>query len=366
MTMNSPTVPRQGAGAGRVIAVVSAVLLLIIGACVLISGVALMALFGTNGEISSAKHPVASPTAAVVTDIAAIRNTSDVADALGTPEATFAANGGNAAGLFIGVGPAAAVDRYLAGVEHDQVVDFDLDPYRLDLSRQPGTGTTPAAPVDQDFWVASASGTGDIDVRWQVRDGDYRMVLMNADGAAGIQSQLGVGLGLSGMFVLSLGLLIGGLVVIGLAVMLLVLTSPGRRSRGFAGGYVPPGGSGPRPAPLPPMGNGPPPGYAPQAGYPPPGYPQSPGYPPSAGSLTDPTPPRGFPAPPSTPPGGYAPAGSTPPGGYAPAAAPPPGSTPIGAYPPPDGTPPPAGHAPPPGDEPAGPEPLPPVREPQA
>jgi hypothetical protein len=370
MTMNSPTVPRgQGAGAGRVIAVVSAVLLLIIGACVLISGVALMALFGTTGEISSAKHPVASPTAAVVTDIAAIRNTSDVADALGTPVATFAANGGNAGGLFIGVGPAAAVDRYLAGVEHDQLVDFELDPYQLNLARQAGTGTTPAAPVDQDFWVASASGSGDIDVRWQVSDGDYRMVLMNADGAAGIQSQLSVGLGLRGMFLLSLGLLIGGLVVIGLAVMLLVLTSPRRRSHGFAGGYVPPGGSGPRPAPVPPMGNGPPAGYAPQGGYPPP-----PGYAPPAGSPTDLTPPRGFAAPPSTPPGGYAPpaahpAGSTPPGGYAPSAAPPPGSTPIGAYPPPIGNPPPAGHAPPPGDEPGGPvppEPLPPVREPQA
>lgn len=353
MTTNRPPVPRrQGAGAGRVLAVVSAVFLLIIGVTILLAGVTLMAVFGTDGEISSAKHPVASPTSAVVTDIAAIRNTSDVADVIGTPVSTFAADGGNASGLFIGIGPAADVDRYLSGVETDQVVDLDLDPYQLGLARQAGTGATAAPPVDQNFWVASTSGTGNIDVSWQVRDGDYRMVLMNADGTAGVQSQLSVGLGLAGMFWLALGLLIGGLVMVGLAVALLVVTSPRRRARspGFAGGYVPPGGSGPRPAPVPPTGNGPPAGYGPQAGYAPP-----PGYAPPVGSPNDPTPPRGFAAPPPNPPGGY----------VSPAA-PPAGSTPIGGYAPPTGNPPPVDAPPTGGRPPGGQEPLPPVREPQA
>lgn len=252
MTTNSPPVAaaprRQGTGAGRVLAIVAAVLLLIMGVCLALGGTALMAAFGTDGKVSTDRHPVASPTAAVVTDVASIRDTADVADVLGTPVANFAADGGNSSGLFLGIGPVAEVDRYLAGVEVDQAVDFEVDPYSLTLARRDGARTAATPPARQDFWVASATGTDGFELSWPVRDGNYRMVLMNADGAAGVNSRLSVGVGLGGMFGLSLGLLIGGAVLILLAVALLVATRP-RPPAAAASGYpyAPPVGA-PQPA----------------------------------------------------------------------------------------------------------------------
>jgi hypothetical protein len=296
--------PIRPAGPGRVLAIVAAVFLLLIGLSLAVGGAAVMAVFGTDGEISSGRQPVVSPTAAVVTDIAAIRDTSEVADALGTPVARLAADGGNASGLFVGIGLAAEVDAYLSGVEIDQAVNFELDPYRLDLSRQEGTDTTAAAPADQDFWVASGTGA-DVDVSWAVADGDYRAVLMNADGAAGVDSRLGVGVGLGSIFGIGLGTLIGGVVLIAVAIALLVFTRPRR---------MPPAG----PTFAYPAGNGPPGATAGPAGYPPPaGTPQT-HYPRQAGNAAPagyppPTPaapyspPRGNPAPAAYPPAGNAP-----------------------------------------------------------
>ena len=132
MTTNNPrtaVAPRQGAGPGRVVAIVASVFLLLIGGCLVLGGGVLMAVFGKDGQVASEKNPVATPTAAVVTDVASIRDASDLADALGTPVVMLAADGGNASGLFLGIGPAAEVDSYLAGVAIDQAVDFTVDPY---------------------------------------------------------------------------------------------------------------------------------------------------------------------------------------------------------------------------------------------
>jgi hypothetical protein len=209
-----------------VLAIVASVFLMVIGAALALGGTALVAVFGSDGEIRSATQPVVTPTAAVVTDLATIRDTSAVAEAVGTPVVRIAADGGNSSGLFVGIGPAIEVDRYLAGVEIDQAVDFDVDPFVLNLSRRDGAQTTADPPAEQGFWVMS--GTGSTDLSWPVRDGDYRVVVMNADGAAGVDSQFSVGLGLSGIFALGLGLLIGGVVLIALAIALLVFTRPRR------------------------------------------------------------------------------------------------------------------------------------------
>src|ERR1044072_418315 len=87
MTTNNPPAAlprRRGAGPGRVLAIVASVFLILIRAGLAFAATVLMDTFGTDGEVSTAKHPVTSPTAAVITDVAAIRATSDVADVLGT------------------------------------------------------------------------------------------------------------------------------------------------------------------------------------------------------------------------------------------------------------------------------------------
>jgi hypothetical protein len=236
---------RSGAGPGRVVAIVASVFLLVIGACLALGGGLLLVVFGSDGSVSTAKHPVGTPTAAVTTDVATIRDTAEVADALGTPVATVAANGGNTSGLFIGIGPAVAVDRYLSGVAVDQVVDFDVDPYTLNLDRRGGIRTTATSPAEQNIWVASTTGTGNLQLNWPVRDGNFRLVVMNADGSAGVNSQLSIGASLGGMFGLALGLLIGGAVLIILAVVLLVVSRPRPPTIVYAPSTGPPAPAGP-------------------------------------------------------------------------------------------------------------------------
>lgn len=83
--------------------------------------------------------------------------------------------------LFVGIAPATDVDRYLAGMNHTLISDF------WGNSVQALDGATPAsAPGTQDFWVASATGLGTQTLTWDPANGSWAVVVMNADGQAGI------------------------------------------------------------------------------------------------------------------------------------------------------------------------------------
>jgi hypothetical protein len=83
--------------------------------------------------------------------------------------------------LFVGIGPSAEVDRYLAGVGYTHISDFWTN--RVEFIE----GDTPeSSPATQAFWVASASGPGAQTVEWEPADGSWTVVVMNADGQPGI------------------------------------------------------------------------------------------------------------------------------------------------------------------------------------
>jgi hypothetical protein len=173
----------------------------------------------------------------VVTIVAAISDTSQIAKLVGSATVHLAAEGGNASGLFVGIGPATEVDRYLAGVAIDQATDFRLDPYALSLSRREGVAAA-TPPAHQTFWVMSRSAGGGADVTWRVRNGDYRPVVMNSDGSPGVTSQMSTGIGLSGIFGVSLATLIGGLVLLAAGIFTLLVGLP-RRARPSGAGAPP-------------------------------------------------------------------------------------------------------------------------------
>jgi hypothetical protein len=87
----------------------------------------------------------------------------------------------------VGVGPAADVDRYLAGASVETVDDIETGPFRLETSVRTGTAQL-APPVDQDFWVARSSGATSAATSWHLQGGRYRVVVMNADGTPGIHA----------------------------------------------------------------------------------------------------------------------------------------------------------------------------------
>jgi hypothetical protein len=134
------------------------------------------------------------------------------------------AEGDSARPIFIGIGREAAVGGYLGSVAHADVEDIDFDPFRVDYRHIAG-GAPERPPTAQDFWVASASGQGRQTVSWKVRDGNWSIVLMNADGARGVAADVDLGAKLSFLLWVAIGLLIGGALVLGGGVALILLVA---------------------------------------------------------------------------------------------------------------------------------------------
>jgi hypothetical protein len=133
--------------------------------------------------------------------------------------------------LFIGIGPEAAVAQYLGRVAHANVEDINLDPFRVEYRPTPG-GSPRQPPTAQDFWAASASGPGTQTVTWKVRDGDWSVVLMNADGSRQVIANVDLGAKLSFLLWLAIGLLVGGAVLVAGSAALAVLAARTRPPSG--------------------------------------------------------------------------------------------------------------------------------------
>ena len=83
--------------------------------------------------------------------------------------------------VFVGIARTADVDRYLRGTAHTSVTDVDTSPFNARATaRVPPPSARPVRPT-QSFWAASARGTGRSTLTWDVRDGDWSVVVMNAD-----------------------------------------------------------------------------------------------------------------------------------------------------------------------------------------
>jgi hypothetical protein len=122
--------------------------------------------------------------------------------------------------VFVGIGPADQVDRYLKGAPIDRVDDLEVEPLSLETTERSGN-RAPKPPVSQDFWVAKATGPGEAAIDWKVRDGDYKLVVMNADGSRGVEADAKFGVDVPFLPALALGVLIAGgiALVAGLAVV---------------------------------------------------------------------------------------------------------------------------------------------------
>jgi hypothetical protein len=151
--------------------------------------------------------------------------------------------------LFIGIGPQAEVSRYLGEVAHANVQDIDFDPFRVTYVSVSGDAPQ-EPPTDQAFWAASASGVGQQTLTWKVREGDWSVVLMNADGSREVAADVDLGAKLAWLLWVAIGVLIGGVLVTGGSAALVVLAA--RRPRPPPAPSAPPTESrGPDTAPPP-------------------------------------------------------------------------------------------------------------------
>jgi len=187
--------------------------------------------------------------------------------------------------IFIGIAPQADVAAYLSGVKHSELTEVRFSPFRAEYRDVSGT-KPPARPADQKFWTASATGAGSQELKWNLRSGNWAVVIMNADASSPVSVDLRGGARSDLLWPIFLGLLIGGIVLLAVGVPLIVAGAAG------LGRGRPPEGPGQPPYPGTPGAGAPyapgPYAPAPYSGAPPAGAPYSAG-----------------PMPAGTPPGGY-------------------------------------------------------------
>jgi hypothetical protein len=89
--------------------------------------------------------------------------------------------------VFIGIARTEDVSAYLGTVAHEEVDETDLGLFGVVYTAKPG-GAPATAPTAQTFWAVSAAGEGPQTITWSVRPGDWTVVVMNADGSAGVSA----------------------------------------------------------------------------------------------------------------------------------------------------------------------------------
>jgi hypothetical protein len=222
-------------GAGRIVALVLGVLVLLPAAGLLLGGgVLLWADQGnrTDGFVFSETDGFSTDGYALATDRIDVTGADWVplTATLGTARAEVTAIDPGA-DVFVGVAPVVEGSAYLAGVQHSVVGDLGTS---ADVAVPVPGGPPSGPPGEQDFWAAQAAGPGTQRLDWEPAEGDWIFVVMNADGSAGVAIDARVGATVPALGGLAWGLLGVGLL---LAVIggLLVALAVRRRPPSYAG-----------------------------------------------------------------------------------------------------------------------------------
>lgn len=207
----APPAPATPAKRGTAAIIVGAVLAGS-GFLTAVSGGVLLGMFGHGQAITSEAHTISTSTSAVVSDIGHIDNLQGWEFLTGEPTLHISAQNVTGDGIFVGVGPTDDVEQYLDNVATERVTDLELSPFALDTRMDNGAATA-QAPGSETFWVASAQSVTEAQLSWALEEGDYEIVVMNADGSAGIITAAEIGASLpssTGLWILvtAIGVLI--------------------------------------------------------------------------------------------------------------------------------------------------------------
>jgi hypothetical protein len=188
--------PGANRSAGRVIAGVAGWILAALAVTFVILGGALFGMHATKrdsrGFYATGKAKLQTPTHALVAGKLDANGPGWLFRKRRLGTIRVQATGTSAKPVFVGVAKTSQIDAYLRGVAQDEIVDFDVDPFAVDYERRPGSAV-PAAPGSRAFWAASTSGSGRQTLTWPVEKGNWGVVIMNADGSAGVQAGVSVG-----------------------------------------------------------------------------------------------------------------------------------------------------------------------------
>ncbi len=214
-TPTAPASPARTAassswGAGRVLAVIVASLAVLAGIAAVAGGGTALVFDQTqrdaNGYLMTGSSAYSTNTYALVSDSYRTGTSGDLfvaRDMLGTVRIRTHSE----QPLFVGIGSATAVDAYLSGVRREVATRFEAGQSDFRLHE----GGAPAVPPGaKHIWAAQSLGDGTRTLSWSPRNGDWRIVVMNENGSAGIHADLAIGARFPHLLAIGLGVLGGG------------------------------------------------------------------------------------------------------------------------------------------------------------
>jgi Domain of unknown function (DUF4389) len=221
--------PRRPGGwtGSRIVAVVAGAVLVLCSAGLFGGGgVALWAQANRHGgyaDLGTVSYTV--PGYAIASDTIGLHEaTGLVQHVIGTVRISVT-QGNRTAPVFVGIAPASAAARYLAGVDYATV--RGVAAHHGTYTEHAGSAPT-IRPAQAHIWAAQATGPGTQTLTWAMRSGDWMVVAMNADASRPVSLQANVAATLPALPWIAAGLLIGGFVL--LAGGALLIAVPARRA----------------------------------------------------------------------------------------------------------------------------------------
>jgi hypothetical protein len=224
----APVRPAGGGGAGRVLLFVLGSIAALIAFALLAGGCAVVVVDRTqrddDGFLMTPTETFSTETYAIVSESVDIDIDGPdwvAEDFVGTVR--IRSESGRP--VFVGIGRDTDVERYLAGVGRAVVTDIGQDP---EYDVRPGAAPR-GPPGAQGFWEASTSGAGEQTLEWELEDGSWSVVVMNATASPGVTSGLSIGAELDALLWIGLAMLaVGTLFAAGAAA---AITAGARRGR---------------------------------------------------------------------------------------------------------------------------------------
>ena len=203
--------PAPAAGGGSTGLKVGGWILVGLGALLLVAGIALVVVHLTqrdkDGYYTSSSKQVSSTGYAITAEGLHLGDLPSVAsDVIGRLRVTATSSNGRA--LFVGIARQNAVNGYLAGVARSEVTDVSGA-----VTYKAHAGGAPVGPPGREgFWQSDNSGSGRVTATWNVKGGNWTVVLMNRSAAPNVSAAVIVGAKTNLVLWVGLGVLLVGLI----------------------------------------------------------------------------------------------------------------------------------------------------------
>ena len=179
---------------------VRSVALIVLGSIVGLLGLGLLASGGgalwgdsqrdSHGYFTRSAHRIATDSYAVTHDGVDVNHLPGFLDNGKLARIRIAAATDTGRPVFVGIARERDAQAYLANVAHSDIRDYGAATADQEYDAVGGTAR-PLPPASQHIWVAPTKGSEPL--KWRLREGDWSVVLMNADGSKGVAADVKVG-----------------------------------------------------------------------------------------------------------------------------------------------------------------------------